>query len=166
MSITTDTLKLKEDPVASLPLDRNLDSANLLMFAQNYNVMTLMHNADCISAAINHSHINADVYHDMSFQRLNLKCVCLLNKGIYSGRRLVILPDCWSWQTDDVWLCLHNHTNTIVYEKSYRMLKYNDHDPTPLQIQERAYAIWCSHGKPDGKCTEHWDQAKKELIVL
>jgi len=32
-------------------------------------------------------------------------------------------------------------------------------------IRERAYAIWEQHGRPDGRCLEHWSQAETEIGI-
>ncbi|MCF3935304.1 DUF2934 domain-containing protein [Acuticoccus sp. M5D2P5] len=36
----------------------------------------------------------------------------------------------------------------------------NDHEQ---RIRERAYAIWKRDGQPDGRHSEHWNQAEREL---
>jgi hypothetical protein len=35
--------------------------------------------------------------------------------------------------------------------------------PSETQVQKTAYKIWEKEGKPEGKATEHWNKAKKEL---
>jgi hypothetical protein len=35
--------------------------------------------------------------------------------------------------------------------------------PREQDIQERAYALWEMHGKPEGKNYEYWQIAAKEL---
>ena len=37
--------------------------------------------------------------------------------------------------------------------------------PQEARIRERAYAIWESEGRPDGREWDHWERASREVVV-